>query len=320
MNNKIFTRISNFEKASKTQAEMAEGSLQEQNVQPPPSAAEPTALGDQSFVTTALKPTPKSSKKKQKVKSCKPTKPKKGLLEDEIPEANPVTAPKSQDTVATSSQQLSERSQPGFETPPPSSQKEVVVNTGTPNYEALGSFESIFLSPSPRAMSISAPQPSPTTSLPPTMIPLLKAIDLEQTLTSHSRQLTNEKILQQETGFDFLSFANPSAAEEDTSLRLLATCGDISSRATTTTVRSPDHQLDSGLINKTLMKATTVEDSLLSSDVGSPRNQDKGAPVFETRAQTPVHDNIGKTTKSGRSSDDLGKTSDGLKHKELTVQ
>ena len=155
-----------------------------------------------------MKPTPAITKKNPS-KSKKPTKskPKKGPLEDEIPEVNPVTTQMSQTTAATSSQQMVKRSQPGFETPPSSSQKEKVVDTGTPNYEALTPLGSIFHSPSPRAMSLSTQPPSPMTYLPHTILPLLNAIELVQTLTSTSQQHIIENILQQEAESDSMFFS-----------------------------------------------------------------------------------------------------------------
>ena len=147
---------------SKTKAEVPEQNLAD-NTAPQVSAAEPTAPGDHSSTTTALKPTPAITKRTKKKTSRKPPKPKtKASLEDEIPETMPVTAQKSQiTTAATSSQQLEERSQPQPQTPPASSQKDQVVTTGTPNYEALDPLGSIFHSPDPKDMSLSTPIPSP---------------------------------------------------------------------------------------------------------------------------------------------------------------
>ena len=146
----------------KTKAEVPEQNLAD-GTAPQVSAAEPTAPGDQSSTPTVLKPTPATTKRTKKNISRKPTKPKpKAPLEDEIPESMPVTAQKSPiTTAATSSQQMEERSQPQPQTPPASSQKDQVVSTGTPQYEALDPLGSIFHSPDPQDMSLSTPLPSP---------------------------------------------------------------------------------------------------------------------------------------------------------------
>ncbi|KAJ0588364.1 hypothetical protein HanIR_Chr04g0173811 [Helianthus annuus] len=186
----------------KTKAEVPEQNLADETA-PQVSAAEPTAPGDQSSTPTVLKPTPATTKRTKKKISRKPTKPKsKASLEDEIPETMPVTAQKSQITTAvTSSQQLEERSQPQPQTPPASSQKDQVVNTGTPQYEALDPLGSIFHSPDPKDMSLSTPLPSPHI-IPPSTIPLLHAADVTQTQTSFSQPPITESILQQVTGSD----------------------------------------------------------------------------------------------------------------------
>ncbi|MFS8033850.1 hypothetical protein Hanom_Chr17g01574401 [Helianthus anomalus] len=78
-------------------------------------------------------------------------------------------------TSATSSQQL-ERSPPN-QTPVKSTQKDQVLSTGTPHHEADISLESLFHSPSPRATSLSSPQPS--TPIPPTFLLLFDAIETQ---------------------------------------------------------------------------------------------------------------------------------------------
>ena len=148
---------------------------------PQVSATEPTAQGDHSSKTTAVKPTPKSTKRPKLKKIQKPPKPTiKATLEDEIPEQLPVTTQKSlETTAATSSQQMVERSQPMSQTPPASSQKEQVVRTGTPNYDALESLDSIIHSPLPGANSLSTP--IIISQIPPSIITLLHALDITQT-------------------------------------------------------------------------------------------------------------------------------------------
>ncbi|XP_035841351.1 actin-binding protein-like [Helianthus annuus] len=71
---------------SKTEVEGNEEILDESTTAPQTSIAEPTAVGDHSTTTTAMKPPP-TKPKKTKTKSKKPTETTKtGPLEDEIPE------------------------------------------------------------------------------------------------------------------------------------------------------------------------------------------------------------------------------------------
>ncbi|MFS8007411.1 hypothetical protein Hanom_Chr14g01260701 [Helianthus anomalus] len=145
------------------------------------------------------------------------------------------------------------------------------VSTWTPNYEALDSFESIFYNPSPRAMSLSTPQPSSIT-LPPTILPLLKAVDNIQTTISPSHSPIHERSPQHVTESEQNATANPSTAEEATSLGLQVTLGDISSEAATTSVETPVSHFDSGYIHKTSLEATIAEAIKVTSvPVGSPQ-------------------------------------------------
>ncbi|KAJ0867763.1 hypothetical protein HanRHA438_Chr12g0566921 [Helianthus annuus] len=197
----------------------------------------------------------------------------------------PVTTQKSHETTAaTSSQQLEERSQPQPKTPPASSQKDQVVSTGTPQYEALDPLGSIFHSPDPKDMSLSTPIPSPII-LPQSIIPLLHAVDMAQTQTSSSLSPITESIPPQVTGSDAHTSANPATAEEVTPPELQVTLGGSSSGAATTTDGSTDLQLDSCYITKTPLKAissmaTSVTTSKLSLTVGNI----KGLSVAEERS------------------------------------
>ncbi|KAJ0589067.1 hypothetical protein HanIR_Chr04g0181861 [Helianthus annuus] len=161
----------------KTQAGVPEQNLAATTA-PQVSAAEPTALGDQSSRPTVLKPTPTKPKRLYKKKNQKPPKPiKMATLEDEIPELMPVTTQMSQvTTAASSSQQLVQISQPISITPPASSQKEQVVHKGPPHHDALDTLVSIIHSSMPGATLISTP--TITSSIPPKTQLLLDAIDL----------------------------------------------------------------------------------------------------------------------------------------------
>ncbi|KAJ0801676.1 hypothetical protein HanPI659440_Chr03g0119881 [Helianthus annuus] len=250
----------NFKLPQKKKKKKKKKNVPEQNLAattaPQVSAAEPTALGDHSSTTTALKPTPAITKKTKKKISRKPPKPKtKATLEDEIPEPLPVTTQMSPTTTAaTSSQQMEERSPPLPQTPPASSQKDQVVNTGTPQYEALDPIGSIFLSPDPNDMSLSTPLSSPLT-LPQSIIPLLHAVDIAQTQTSSSQSPITESILPQVTGSDTCTSAIPATIEEVTLQELQVIPDSSSSGAATTSVEPNGLHLDSGYINKTPLKA-----------------------------------------------------------------
>ena len=81
------------------------------------------------------------------------------------------------ETTAATSSQLLERSQP-IQTPHVSSQKDHVVSIGTPQHEVELSYESMFKSPSPRAITLSTPQPS--AQVPLTILPLFEAIEIQK--------------------------------------------------------------------------------------------------------------------------------------------
>ncbi|MFS8022356.1 hypothetical protein Hanom_Chr16g01438511 [Helianthus anomalus] len=206
----------------KTQAEVPEQTLAA-NTAPRVSAAEPTAQGDQSGRTTALKPTPTITKRPQKKKTPNPPPPqptKKATLEDEIPEQLPVITQLShQTTAATSSQQLVKISQTIAGTPPVSSQKEQVVQQGIPHYDALESFASIIHSPMPEANSLSTP--NLTSTITPNTKILLDAIDLNLAQTGPSQSPVHENIPQQQTGPDASIFANPPTQLEEITCNIL---------------------------------------------------------------------------------------------------
>ena len=276
-----------------------------------------------------MKPTPSIHKKPKQKKIQKPPKPtKKATLEDEIPEQLPVTAQKSQETTAaTSSQQLVKISQTMAETPPASSQKEQVVQIGTPQYDALESLASIIHSPMPGANSLSTP--NLTSTIPPNTKIFLDAIDLNQAQPSPSQSPVHEKIPQQETGLDVSIFANPpTQPEEVTPLELQVTLGGNPSEAATTSVEPTGLYLDSGYINKTSLEAipsitpllsasefvlTTGSIKRLSSVEGRrPQYQEKGALVVDVWSSLPTSTSD-KTTASGKSDDPI-KLGDGLKY------
>ena len=138
------------------------------------SVVEPTAPGDHGTSSSAVKPTPAISKRKRPSTKTT-TKPKRGLLEDEIPEENPVATQKQQETtIVTSSQQL-DISQPD-QTPHESSQKDHVVSQRKTHHEAYESLDHMIISPSPRATSLFTPPLSPT-HVPQAMQPLFEAIE-----------------------------------------------------------------------------------------------------------------------------------------------
>ncbi|MFS7995871.1 hypothetical protein Hanom_Chr12g01123151 [Helianthus anomalus] len=318
----------------KTRAEVPEQNLAATTA-PHVSAAEPTAQGDQGSQTTVLEPTPKITKKPQKKKTQKPTKPiKKATLEDEIPEQLPVIAQKSQQTtVATSSQQLVEISQPIPETPPVSSQKEQVVQTGSPHHDALEALVSNIHCSMPGAIPSSIP--SITSPIPPNTKLLLDAIDLNLAQTGPSQSPVHEKIPQQETELDVSIFANPpTQPEEVTPLELQVTLGGIPSEAATTSVEPTGLHLDSGYINKTSLEAIpfiaplpttsgfvypTGNIKRLSSVEGRrPRYQEKRASVVHVWSTLPTS-TIDKTIVSGKSDDPI-KLGDDLKYQDLTAR
>ncbi|KAF5762547.1 hypothetical protein HanRHA438_Chr16g0788631 [Helianthus annuus] len=316
----------------KTKAEVPEQNLADETT-PQVSAAEPTAPGDQSSTPTVLKPTPATTKKTKKKTSRKPPKPKtKAPLEDEIPEPLPVTTQMSQiTTAATSSQQMEERSPPLPQTPPASSQKDQVINTGTPQYEALDPLGSIFHSPDPNDMSLSTPLSSPLI-LPQSMLPLLHAVNVAQTQTSSSQSPITESILPQVTGSDVYASAIPVTTEEVTLQELQVTPVSSSSGAATTNVEPTGLHLDSGFIHKTPLKAiysiapmrTTSEvvlptgtlKRLSSAEERSPQYQEQGASMNDFWDSFPKS-HIDTTTAGGDSDDPIN-LGDDSKYQELT--
>ncbi|KAF5761382.1 hypothetical protein HanXRQr2_Chr16g0764481 [Helianthus annuus] len=109
----------------------------------------------------------------------------------------------------------------------------------------------------------------------------------------------------------------PQTAEEATPPEFQETIGGSSSGATTTTVESIGLQLDSGYILKTPLKATTVEDTIVSfAAVGSPQYQDKVAFVYDDLETSPII-KTNKTT-TCRDSGDLIKLGDELRYKKFT--
>ncbi|MFS7929288.1 hypothetical protein Hanom_Chr04g00330741 [Helianthus anomalus] len=287
LTSETFTRLMAKESnVSKTQAKGNEQILDESTSAPQTFVAEPTAPGDHNTKTTYVKPPP-AKPKNTKTKSKKPTKPNKmGPLEDEIPEVNPRTTQMSLETTTTTSSQHVERSQPIDLTPHVSSQKEHVVNIGTPQYEAMPSFESMLKSPSPRALSLSTPLPS--SPIPPTLVPLFEAIDI-QTQSSPSHQHITESTTPEMTMTDPVQSAIPQTVKEVTPIEFTETLDGSSSGADTTNFESTYLNLDSSFISKAPLKATTVvATTVTTSRVGSPPNQDKEAFIFDDFESTPI--------------------------------
>ncbi|MFS7930454.1 hypothetical protein Hanom_Chr04g00344541 [Helianthus anomalus] len=207
-----------------------------------------------------------------------------------------------------------ERSPPKSLSPLVSSQKDQVVSTATPHYEAMESLDSIFHGPFPRAMSLSTPQASPIT-LPPTILPLLKEIDIDQTHISSSHTPIHESSPLHVTESEHTSLANPSTAEDATPHDLHVTFGGSSSEAATTNVETSVSHLDRGYIPKTSLKATIVEATTVTTvPVGGPQYQDKGASDIDDMGFISME--IPDTTTTGGSSDDLIKLGDELRYKE----
>ncbi|MFS7906008.1 hypothetical protein Hanom_Chr01g00054351 [Helianthus anomalus] len=179
-----------------------------------------------------------------------------------------------------------------------STQKDQVVSTWTPHQEADISLESLFLSPSLRAMSLSTPQPS--TSFPPTFLSLFDAI---------------------ETQIQFSPFHSPvqesTLPHDSTPLSFQETLGGSSSEAATTTSEPIGFQLDDGYKYKSSLKATTVEGTIVTSvPVGSPEYQDKRVFASTNLEISPVKEP--NTTTSGRDSDYPIKLGDELRYKAPT--
>ncbi|KAJ0522838.1 hypothetical protein HanIR_Chr10g0487001 [Helianthus annuus] len=166
-------------------------------------------------------------------------------------------------SVATSSQQM-ERSPPKASTPHASSQKEHVVSTGTPPYEALPSFESMLNSPHPGANSLSTPLP--LSQIPPSIIPLFDAIEI-QTQSSPSHKHIKESTTSTMVVSEPPQLVIPQTAEEVTPQEFLEIPISISSGAATTDVGSTDLHLDSSFISKTPLKAISSMGTKVSTGV-----------------------------------------------------
>ncbi|XP_021991968.1 mucin-17-like [Helianthus annuus] len=188
----------------------------------------------------------------------------------------------------------------------------------------------MFYSPAPGAISLSTP--ILTTTLPTTILPLFKALDVDQTVISSSQQPITENILQQVTESDASTFANPSTVEEVTPLELHVSFGGSSSGAATTCVESTDLHLESSFISQTPLKAisslgtkvstgvfkltTGVLTKVTTAEERSPQYQEKGAAVDEPLETSPGP--TADTTSAGGKSNDPIKLGDGLKYQNLT--
>ncbi|MFS8027062.1 hypothetical protein Hanom_Chr16g01494231 [Helianthus anomalus] len=162
-------------------------------------------------------------------------------------------------------------------------------------------------------MSFSTPQPSP--QILSTIIPLFDAIDIQTRIIPSYSPIT-ESTLPQMTGSEQIQFVIPQTAGEATPPEFQETIGGSSSGATTTTVESIGLQLDSGYILKTPLKATTVEDTIVSSAaVGSPQYQDKVAFVYDDLETSPII-KTNKTTTCWDLGDPI-KLGDEMRYKEL---
>src|ERR1044071_9026991 len=134
-------KVLKVSKVSKTQTKRTKTTTVVQT-----SIVEPTAPGDHGTTSSVVKPTPVTSKRKRPSTKTT-TKPKRGLLEDEIPEENDVATQKQQETtIVTSSQQL-DISQPD-QTPHDSSQKDHVVSQRGTHHDTYESVGHLFTSPS----------------------------------------------------------------------------------------------------------------------------------------------------------------------------
>jgi hypothetical protein len=121
-------KVSKVSKVSKTQTKRTKTTTVVQT-----SVVEPTAPGDHGTTSSAVKPTPATSKRKRPSTKTT-TKTKKGPLEDEIPEENPVATQRQQETTVVTSSQQMDISQPE-QTPHESSQKDHVVSQREPHHE-----------------------------------------------------------------------------------------------------------------------------------------------------------------------------------------
>ncbi|MFS7973185.1 hypothetical protein Hanom_Chr09g00853641 [Helianthus anomalus] len=227
----------------------------------------------------------------------------------------PVTTQMSQETtVASSSQQLVQLSQPITITPPASSQKEQVVHKGPPHYDALDTLVSIIHSSMPGANPLSTP--TITSKIPPKAQLLLDAIDLNQALLSPSQSPVNENMPQQMTERVVSFIANPPTKHEEfTPTELQVTLCGNPSEAATTTVEPTGLQLDSGYINKTSLEAipyiaplpttsgfiypTGYIKRLSSVEGRRPQYQEKGASVVNVWSKLPTS-TTDKTTANGK--------------------
>ncbi|KAJ0784708.1 hypothetical protein HanLR1_Chr01g0034881 [Helianthus annuus] len=281
------------------------------------SVVERTAPGDHDTTIGVMKHT-LGKRKKKAVTSKKPIKTKQNKkvpLEDEIPEVNEVTTQMSLETTAATSSQLLERSQP-IQTPHVSSQKDHVVSTWTPQHEVDLSYESMFKSPSPRAITLSTPQP--LTQVPSTILPLFEAIKFQKENSSSNAHITESRS-QQLTVSEQIQSPILQTVEEVIPVEYYETLGGGSSGAATTTVEPIGDQLDSGYIIKTPLKATTDEvTTVISASVGSPQNEEKGAFVSDDMETSPIIKT--NTTTTGGNSDDPIKVGDELTYKDLTVR
>ena len=270
LTSKTFTKLMDKEsKVSTTETKGDEPVLDASASVAQTSVVERTAPGDHDTTTGVVKHTPGKRKKKAVTskKSIKTKQNKKVPLEDEIPEVNAVTTQMSLETTVATSSQLLERSQP-IQTPHVSSQKDHVVSTGTPQHEVDLSYESMFKSPSPRAITLSTPQPS--TQVPSTILPLFEAIEFQKENSSSNAHITESRS-QQMTVSEPIQSPILQTVEEVIPVEYYETLGGSSSGAATTTVEPIGDQLDSGYIIKTPLKSTIdVVTTVISASVGSP--------------------------------------------------
>ncbi|MFS7917026.1 hypothetical protein Hanom_Chr03g00184291 [Helianthus anomalus] len=152
----------------------------------------------------------------------------------------------------------------------------------------------MFKRPSPGANSLSTPLTS--SPIPPTILPLFEAIEI-QTQSSPSHQHITESITSTLPVSEPIQLVIPQTVEEATPLEFHEILVGSSSGAATTDVGSTDLHLDNSYINQTPLKATTTESAKVTTDVStkvttnaevSPQYKEKGASAADDLESTPV--------------------------------
>ncbi|MFS8025098.1 hypothetical protein Hanom_Chr16g01470941 [Helianthus anomalus] len=159
-------------------------------------------------------------------------------------------------------------------------------------------------------MSLSTPIPS--SPIPPTILPLFEAIDI-QTQSSPPHQHIPESIKPEMTVSEPVQYAIPELRRLHP-LSFTKLLEVVQVEQLLHNVESTDLHLDSSFISKTPLKATNVEVATVTSAlVGSPQNQEKGAFVSNDMESSPVIKT--NTTTSGGNSNDPIKLGDELRYR-----